>query len=98
MAAPRLDLSLAAKADIDAIWQYTASTWSIDQADNYFNGIADALENLAYRRIAGTAVDIRPGIQKCLHGSHAIYFRWSVERLEILRILHQSMDVSRHLT
>lgn len=61
------------------------------------SGIGDALDDLARGDIVGIPVDIRPGIRKYLLLSHAIYSRTTADAIEILRILHQSMDVRRHL-
>jgi toxin ParE1/3/4 len=41
--------------------------------------------------------EIRPDFQKHLCGSHAIYFLMYADRLDVIRILHQSQDVKRHL-
>jgi toxin ParE1/3/4 len=97
MAVPRLDLSLAAKSDISNIWRYTAEKWSVEQADAYYESIANALDDIAKGNIVGIPVDIRHGVQKHLLMSHAIYFRASAHAIEVLRVLHQSMDVRRHL-
>ena len=44
-----------------------------------------------------TAEDIRSGYRKTACGSHMIYFRQDGDDIEVIRILHQSMDVGRHL-
>ena len=80
------------------IWRYTAEQWSEERADGYYQGIADALADLAAGNSIGIPVDVRPGVQKCLFNSHAIYFRVSGQTIQILRILHQAMDARRHLT
>lgn len=93
----RLDLSPAAKSDISNIWRYTAENWSVEQADACYDGIADALDDIAKGYTIGMPVDVRHGVQKYLLMSHVIYFRTSANAIEVLRVLHQSMDVRRHL-
>ena len=44
-----------------------------------------------------TAEDISPGYRKIGVASHVTFFRARAGSLEILRILHRRMDVSRHI-
>lgn len=67
------------------------------RADRYTDEIRDACEALAVGRRKGRTLDVRPGYLKLSTGSHMIYFRDSGDRLEIIRILHGSQDVERHL-
>lgn len=92
-------LSPAAQADLGKIWDYTAERWSPDQADRYILGIRDACEVLADGRTQGRAVDeIRPGYLKLAVGSHFLFFRITeTGMIDVIRILHQRMDVASHL-
>jgi len=92
-----LAFSPAAETDIDGIWNYSADNWGPEQADRYTDEIRDACEALAVGRRNGRTLDVRPGYLKLSTGSHMIYFRDSGDRLEIIRILHGSQDVERHL-
>jgi toxin ParE1/3/4 len=87
----------AAVADLDAIWDYTAEHWSADQADRYIDGLRDVCLELADGTRTGRVVEVRPGYLKQAVGSHMIYFRFSDDRVQVMRILHQSMDVARRL-
>ncbi|MGV3491692.1 MAG: type II toxin-antitoxin system RelE/ParE family toxin [Devosia sp.] len=94
----RFRLSPAAAADIEAIWDYTAQQWDRVQADRYVRAIEERIVGLAEGRIpARSAEDIRPAYFKCAAGSHMIYFRRDANELEIIRILHQSMDMETRL-
>ena len=95
----RYHLSRKAAADLSGIWDYTAQQWSSDQADRYLRDIRDACEALADGRQQGqNAGHIRPGYRKQIIGMHVLYFRAARdEGIEIVRILHQRMDVTRHL-
>ena len=92
-------LSPAARADIEAIWRYTAGRWGTEQAECYLRLVQTACEALAQgRRIGRSAEDVRPGYQRAEVGSHILFFR-STEAgvIDIIRILHQRMDIDRHL-
>ncbi|NBP51350.1 MAG: type II toxin-antitoxin system RelE/ParE family toxin, partial [Actinobacteria bacterium] len=57
----------------------------------------DAFEELAAGDKAGRPVDLRDGYFKYPVGAHLVFYRVSESELVIVRILHQRMDVSRHL-
>ena len=90
-------LSPMAEADLEEIWVYTAQEWSSAQAEMYTNDIIDAFEDIAAGKKAGRPALVREGYLKILIGKHAIYYRLQGEAIAVMRILHQSMDVERHL-
>lgn len=90
-------LSRQAEADLEEIWLYSFKTWSIEQADRYHNDLMATIEALSLGFKIGRAVVIREGYFKQPVGSHVIFYRGSGSGLDIVRILHQRMDVNRHL-
>ena len=92
-----LTFSPAAAADIGAIWDYTAETWGMDQADRYVDDIRSACLALADGERAGRRVDVRDGYLKYPVGRHLIFYRQDGTGIVVIRVLHQSMDVERHL-
>jgi toxin ParE1/3/4 len=90
-------LSPLAEADLEDIWAYTAETWSIEQAERYHADLVAAFEGLASGNRKGRATDIRDDYFKYPVGSHMVFYRHSDAGIDIIRILHQKMDVSRHL-
>lgn len=90
-------LSPMAEADLEQIWIYTAQEWSAEQAESYTNDIIDAFEGIATGKKVGRPVSVREGYLKILVGRHAIFFQTRANVIAIIRILHQSMDVERHL-
>jgi len=91
-------LSPAAQADLDSIWGYTATHWGEAQAENYLRRIEAACEALADGALVSQSADnIRAGYRRASVGSHVLFFRFQAGVVEIIRILHQSMDVERHL-
>jgi toxin ParE1/3/4 len=92
-----LTFSPAAVADIGTIWDYPAETWGLDQADRYVDDIRAACVALAGGERAGRKVDVRDGYLKYPVGRHLIFFRQDGTGIVVMRVLHQSMDVDRHL-
>ena len=91
-------LSPAAQADLDGIWDYTVRHWGELQAENHLRRIQAACEALADGAVVSQSADnIRAGYRKVAVGSHVMFFRSQAGDVEIIRILHQSMDIERHL-
>ncbi|MBM3952739.1 MAG: type II toxin-antitoxin system RelE/ParE family toxin [Rhodospirillales bacterium] len=90
-------LSPRAEIDLEEIWLYTFKNWSLEQADRYHNGIVDMFDDLAAGRKTGRPVDVRDGYFKHPVGAHIVFYRLSESGLVVVRVLHQRMDVNRHL-
>ncbi|WP_035068258.1 type II toxin-antitoxin system RelE/ParE family toxin [Nitratidesulfovibrio termitidis] len=86
-----------AEADIEEIWLYTFRQWSLEQANDYHNGIMAAIAGLASGSRVWQRVAAREGYWKYKVGMHVVYFRASDEYLDVIRILHGRMDVDMHL-
>lgn len=95
----RYVLSPAARADLEEIWDYTCWRWDDDQAEEYVREIQRAIERVVDNPMIGRACDeLRPGYRKHAVGSHTLYYRIvSGAAINVVRILHQRMDVDRHL-
>ncbi len=95
---PGYGLSPRARADVEDIWLYTRKQWSRRQADTYVRELVEAFAGLAQgRRVGISAEDIRPGYLKHFVGAHIVFFRRNPRSIEIIRVLHQSMDISARL-
>ena len=93
-----LVLSPRAQADLDAIWNHTSERWSDAQAERYIRSLWQAMEAVAADpRRAKSCDDIRPGYRKYLAGQHVLFIRETDGVVDIVRILHASMDFERHL-
>lgn len=92
-------LSPAAQADLEQIWDYTHDRWGIGQAEEYLRELQHAIDRAAANPRIGRACDeIRPGYRKLPAGSHTLFYRVTAEDVvDVVRILHQRMDVDRHL-
>ena len=93
-------ISQAASRDIENIWLYTIEKWSTEQADRYFNLIMDEIEYLAeYPKSGKNYSIVRKGYFRSQIKSHFIFYKinWENQDIEIIRILHQRMDIETRL-
>ncbi len=93
-------ISLEASQDIENIWLYTIERWSIEKADRYFNLIMDEIEYLAKDPKSGKDYNkVRKGYFRSRIKSHFIFYKINKqdEEVEIIRILHQRMDIEIRL-
>jgi toxin ParE1/3/4 len=94
----RYILSPRAQADLDEIWDYTAETWGIDQAERYIRLLQHGIEAVAADPRRGSSCDdIRAGCRKYLVGSHILFYRITSEAIDVVRILHSRTELKRHL-
>ena len=90
-------LTPLAEADLEQIWLYTSRNWSPEQADTYLAGIMAAFAGLAAGNRKGRPVLVREGYLKYAVGSHLVFYRESDTTMDVIRILHQRMDVENYL-
>jgi toxin ParE1/3/4 len=88
----------AAIQDLEEIWHYTFATWSLEQADRYHSLIAKEIEFLAKKPKSAKTLDhLRKGYRSSKVKSHYIFYRFTLREIEIIRILHESMDIPNRL-
>ncbi len=76
----------------------TAEQWGIGQARRYLDMLTVAFVGLADAPKTWPSCDfIRPGYRRRGVERHVIYYRITGYGVEIMRILHDRMDSSRHL-
>lgn len=91
-------LTKSAKQDLRSIGRYTQVTWGREQRNRYLKNLDASFHLLAEEPQRGKICDdIRPGYRKYHVGRHLIFYRQSTEGLEIIRILHDRMDVEAYL-
>jgi toxin ParE1/3/4 len=91
-------LSPRAQDDLDEIVDYTADRWGVDQAAFYLRQLRNHIEAVAAQPKAGRPCpDIRPGYYRTKSGSHVIFYRLTGQGIDVIRILHERMDLGRHL-
>ena len=88
-------LTELAKQDLRSIGRYTQTTWGREQRNTYLAKIDAAFQLLAMEPQLGKSCDdLRAGYRKYPVGKHLIFYRQSANSLEIIRILHERMDIT----
>ncbi len=85
--------------DLSDIWIYTALEWSESQADKYYNAIKSTCKEISKNSNLGKNY---PEISKDLlgfrSGRHIIFYHvLPEEEIEVIRILHEQMDLKNRL-
>ncbi|MEW6751412.1 MAG: type II toxin-antitoxin system RelE/ParE family toxin [Candidatus Latescibacterota bacterium] len=91
-------LSSAARDDLLSIWAYSAQRWGEDEADLHLDALV--LRFAWLTRNAGLwhpRPELGSGLYSYPEKSHVIFLRQGDDRLEIVRVLHASMDPGRHV-
>ena len=96
---PGFVLTHAAKADLKAIARYTEETWGRDQRNRYLALLDRSFHEVVANPLLGRdCSDIRAGYRKHRVGKHMVFYRQSATGpTEIVRILHERMDVATRL-
>ncbi len=86
--------------DLNDIWDYTFEKWSENQADKYYATIKLACNGIGKNPGVGKEYY---GISKDLlgikSGKHIIFYQLiSVDKIEVIRILHERMDLKNRIT
>ena len=94
-----LNLAQSAVHDLEKIADYSLSNWGQKQSDDYLDEFEKAFHLLLDNPGLGKSrADIKPGYRSLPIEKHIIFYRIAEQSLEILRILHSSMDMPQHLT
>lgn len=91
-------ISKKAVSDLEEIWLYTVEKWSVEQADRYYNLIFDEINYICKNSDAGKSMEhVRKGYRASKVKSHLIFYKISNDIIEIVRILHERMDIENRL-
>ena len=91
-------LSRRAAIDLGGIHEYTTLNFGLAQAQRYLNGMHQRFEDLARQPMLGRSADqLAPDLRRYEYRSHVVFYMAAHEGVLIVRVLHQSMDVRRHV-
>ncbi|MCF6348858.1 MAG: type II toxin-antitoxin system RelE/ParE family toxin [Flavobacteriaceae bacterium] len=92
-------ISKQAINDLNDIWVYTLHKWSKEQADRYYDLIIGEIEFVTDNFMAGkSAEQTRKNYRVTKIKSHLIFYRKVNNGIvEIVRVLHQRMDIKKRL-
>ncbi len=86
--------------DLNDIWEYTFEKWSENQADKYYATIKFACKEIGVNPDLGKVyADISRNLLGLKSGKHIIFYHLiSENEIEVIRILHERMDLKNRLT
>src|SRR4051812_49416434 len=92
-------LTYKAVEDLSEIWEYTSEMWSENQADKYYELITSLFQKIVENPNLGKNYnEIDTGILGLRVGKHIVFYRLAQSSdIEILRILHQRMDLKSRI-
>ncbi len=92
---PAYRLTNKAQSDLASIGRFTAKEWGLAQRDFYLKQLDQYFLQIAENPDLGMACDfIVSGYRKLPQGRHVIFYRQSSKSvIEIIRVLHKSMDI-----
>jgi toxin ParE1/3/4 len=95
---PKFVLSPQAQKSLRQIRSYTLENFGKQQTKFYLNAIHTRMLHLAKHPLDGKLRDdIRSGYYSYFEGSHTIYYRIRDTHIDVIDVLHQSMEPNRHL-
>lgn len=95
---PDYRLSKRAGEDLANIADFTIQTFGIAQSRLYRDTLRRCFSMLAKSPTMGRNAEyIEPYLRRFEHKSHVIFYRPEEQGILIIRVLHSSMDVLRHL-
>lgn len=90
--------SSQAEQDLIDIWVYTAEEWSLAQADSYLEELVSGMDRLREHPMIGTSRDdLRKDYRALTVSQHLVFYKVSEDEVQIIRVLHKSVDSPRHL-
>jgi toxin ParE1/3/4 len=93
-------LSIPAAEDIEHILRYTLENWGPIHFERYYHLIEETLHEVGMSPgclLCRSRDDLFLGCRSRSFGKHVIFYREKNGSVEIIRILHQSMDYKAHL-
>lgn len=92
-------LTNKAVEDLAAIWEYTYDTWSERQADKYHEMLTSSFQEILEHPDLGKKYpEIDTNVMGVWVGKHIVFYRMvQSSDIEVLRILHQRMDLKSRM-
>ncbi len=96
----RYKITKKAVDDLSGIWNYTYDKWSENQADLYYLMLLENCNEVACNPALGKSYSgVTDNLLGSRAGRHIIFYRKLEENeVEIIRILHEQMDLKNRIT
>ncbi len=94
----RYKLTPAAEKDLEKIWRYSAENWGVQQAHHYLDEMLVIFDLIAENPKMGWQYqELTPAVRLHIYKSHLIVYLPTEDGIDIVRLLHQSMDIDSQL-
>jgi toxin ParE1/3/4 len=94
----KFQLSRLANNDLENIWEYTFTNWSLKQADIYVKQIITQINKVCNNPELGRQIfSIKPNHRMIKINSHFLVYKVDGEYLKIDRIVHERMDIPNRI-
>jgi len=91
-------LSPAAQESLLEIKSYSIKHFGQSRTNQYLQEIANRLKTLSKNPDQGKPrPELKAGYYSYFFGSHTIYYRIKPKHIEVIDVLHQAMEPSKHL-
>lgn len=87
-----------ARADLIGIWNYSSHKWGNEQANTYLREISAQIEALSVQPDSGRVNErFHPLFRMIRIRKHRLFYSDDGMNVEIIRILHEQMNIPQHL-
>lgn len=94
----RIVLRPQATKDLSDIWDYTAATWSADQAEVYLRALNKAFQALAeFPEMARLRDEFTPPVRVHSFRKHLILYVAEENKIDIIRVVHSRANWAEFL-
>ena len=91
-------LTNKAVEDLSAIWVFTFENWSEKQADIYYQLLIESFNEISNKPTIGKSYfDVLENLRGLKVGRHIVFFKHVDKKIEIIRILHEQMDLKNRI-
>ena len=94
----RVITQVHAEQDLLETWLYTFNEWGEQQADSYLDKLSGAMTLLAEQPlICRERLEFNPPVRIHHHAHHLIVYLAQDDGINVVRVLHESMELDSHL-
>ena len=94
----KLKVKPAAEKDLSKIFEFTAMSWGVDQAEKYQDELFAGMLLITKQELLGKLYPYVNLPYRKLHiNRHLIFYRVEDQTCLIIRVLHDTMDIKNHL-
>ena len=91
-------LSSKADADLAGIYEYTILNFGSEQGRAYLLGLHEHFAALSEHPMQGSSAhEFALNLRRFEYQSHIVFYVPAKQGVRIVRVLHQSMDIKKHL-